>query len=177
METFSVFDPQQTGRLVIERKSRLQPLFTLRDESQCYAEMHYPGNGQYIAVISSAQHGWKIYSGQRFSLNLYIHDAATTEQVAALKTSFWMARISIHFSNGEVFKFKSPTIFNRSQRWYNDQYGTVLMTELRQFGTKKHSRLAPNASYKNEDNLLLMTFAAVHMVVMRKVYAGVVEDI
>lgn len=178
METFSQFDQQRAGSLIIERENRFKPLFILRDELQTYAEMNYPGNGGCISSITSAQRTWKIHAGQRFSLNLYIHDAASNVQVAVLKTSFWMARISIHFANGEVFKFRRPTIFTRSQRWYNNQYGTVLTTEFRQFGMKKRSKLTPNISnYKNDDNLLLMIFAAVHMVVMRKVYAGVVGDI
>jgi len=166
MENLSVFDPWHAGGLNVTTAGKLSAIFTLGDEAKNYAEMIYPGNRQFIATINSAQHSWTLYPGKNFfARDIFINDDSTTQQAAVVKTSAFLARISIHFADGQTFNFKYPTVFSKTQRWYNDQFGNVLTTEGSKFTVKPKLKVVPGQSaFKNNDQLLLMIFISVHMV-------------
>ncbi len=178
MGNLSVFDPWHAGELTVATFGKLSAIFTLADEIKNYAEMIYPGNRQFIATINSAQRSWTLHSGKNFfARDIFINDASTNQQAAVVKTSAFLARISIHFADGQIFNLKYPTVFSKTQRWYNDQFGNVLTTAGKKFTTQPKLKVIPGQSaFKNSDQLMLMIFISVHMVYMRKVYTGFVDD-
>jgi hypothetical protein len=175
MEPFSVFDPGYAGDLVVEKKGMPYPVFTLTDGPKVYGELSYSGNGQ--RTINTAQHTWKFASGKSFPRDILIIDTLTGETTAVVKTSFWLARISIMFADGQTFRFIRSTVFSKKPRWYNEQFGNVLHTECQLFSFKQTFKVIPEqSSFKNNDYLLIMAFLSVHLTLMRRVSAFGVAD-
>lgn len=173
MESFSVFDPGYAGDLVAEKKGIPYPVFTLTDGVKIYGELSYTGDGQ--RIIKTAQHTWKFGSGK--SRDILIIDTLTGETTAVVKTSFWLARISIVFADGQTFMFKRLTVFAKKPRWYNEQFGNVLHTECQLFSFKQTFKVIPEqSSFKNNDYLLIMAFLSVHLTLMRRVSAFGITD-
>ena len=175
MEPFSVFDPGYAGDLVVEKKGMPYPAFTLTDGVNIYGELSYLSNGQ--RIIKTAQHTWKFGSGKSFPRDILIIDVLTEETVAVVKTSFWLARISIEFAAGPTFRFIRSTVFSKRPRWYNEEFGNVLSTECQLFSIKQTFKVIPEqSSFKNNDDLLIMTFLSVHLTLMRRVSAFGIAD-
>jgi len=175
MEQFSVFDPDHAGDLVVEKKGIPYPVFTLTDGVKTYGELSYLDGWQ--RIIKTAQHNWKFASGKSFPRDILIIDTLTGETTAVVKTSFWLARISIVFADGQTFKFIRSTVFSKKPRWYNEQYGTVLHTECQLFSFKQTFKVIPEQStFKNNDYLLIMAFLSVHLTLMRRVSAFGIAD-
>jgi hypothetical protein len=175
MEPFSVFDPGYAGDLVVEKKGMPFPVFTLTDGVKIYGALSYSGNGQ--RTIQTAQHTWKFGSGKSYPRDILIIDTLTGETTAVVKTSFWLARISIVFADGQTFKFIRATVFSKKPRWYNEQFGNVLSTECQLFSFKQTFKVIPEqSSFKNNDYLLIMAFFSVHLTLMRRVSAFGIAD-
>jgi hypothetical protein len=175
MEQFSVFDPGHAGDLVVEKKGMPYPAFTLTDGLKIYGELSYPGGGD--RIIKTAGHTWKFGFGKSFPKDIFIIDILTEETIAVVKTSFWLARITIEFTNGQTFRFIRSTVFSKKPQWYNEQFGNILITECQLFSIKQTFKVIPGqSSFKNNDYLLIMTFLSVHLTSMRRVSAFGIAD-
>jgi len=175
MEQFSLFDSNHTGDLVVLEKGRPYPTFTLTDGIKVYGELSYPNNSQ--RMINAAQHSWAFGPGKYFSRSIVLNDVSTGQTIAVVKTSFCLARITLEFTDGQIFKFHRPFVFTKKPRWSNEQFGNVLSIEWRPFSIKLDFKVIPELTpFRNNDHLLLMTFVSVHLMIMRKIKAGAVED-
>ena len=166
MEQFSLFDPGHAGDLVVLQKGT-SSIYTLTDGMRIYGELSYPND--WLRIINTAQHNWNFVPGKSYKPDIVINDMSTGQTIAVVKTSTWGSRITMEFADGQIFKFHRPFVFTKKPRWYNEQFGNVLSFEWR-FSLKLDLKVIPEQSaFKNNDYLLLMTFACVHLVAERRI--------
>jgi hypothetical protein len=175
MEQFNVFDPGHAGDLEVLEEKMPYPTFTLTDGIRTYGQLQYFANGQ--RTIDTAQHSWRFGFGKSFPNDILINDTSTGQTFAIVKTSFWLARITVEFVDGQIFKFIHKTTLSKNARWYSEEFGNVLSTECQLFSFKQQFKVIPEqSSFKNNEYLLLMAFLSVHLVLMRRVGAFRMQD-
>ncbi|HZY39661.1 MAG TPA: hypothetical protein VFE53_23560 [Mucilaginibacter sp.] len=167
MEQFSSFDPSYTGDLVVSQKGT-SSTYTLTDGMKDYGELSYPNDR--LRIIKTAQHNWNFVPGKSYKPDIVINDMLTGQTIAVAKTSTWGSKITVEFTDGQIFKFHRPFVFTKKPYWHNEQFGNVLSFEYEPVHLKLHFKVMPEQSaFRNNDHLLIMTFLAVHLVAMRRV--------